>query len=396
MFELIYNAGKTLADSFFIGREGENVKTISASEVLPLDVQEKIAAIESKFDRTAEEGSSETPAEGSSETSTETSTETPAETPAEGTEVEASKVDVDAIYKEAGVPTPEFIAKSIASVCKDFKGFEQFCKEASANHAKMLKQASMKKEAKIGDPMEFTFNRTEDGKVPSEKIGTEAEISVNQKEVKADESKGLSDSKKVSSPVKSYFSRLPNNGGGEAEGTINLQSSLKEQYKKLSAAFEDLKKENDKNKEDLSKANEELGKAKKENEDMKGEMTLDSNKKIIDSIVSEIKKVVKVQKDNVFVDKLTKLGKDDKALNVVLDVVKEIAKLSKDDKADKDVAGLFGGDEKGKGGNKGGEESLDLDFKAAASRKMPGENIPQVFSQYSNPNLTSLSGLFED
>lgn len=384
MFELIYNAGKTLADSFFIGREGDNVKTISASEVLPLDVQEKIAAIESKFDRTAEECSTE----GSDESQS-------SETPKEGTEVTAAKVDVDSVYKEAGVPTPEFIAKSIASVCKDFKGFEQFCKEASSNHVKMLKQASMKKEAKIGDPMEFTFNRTEDGKVPSEKLGVEAEFSVNQKEVKADESKGLSDSKKISSPVKSYFNRLPNNGGGEAEGTINLQSSLKEQYKKLSAAFEDLKKENEKNKEDLGKANEELGKAKKENEDMKGEMTLDSNKKIIDSIVSEIKKIVKVQKDNVFVDKLTKLGKDDKALNVVLDVVKEIAKLNKDDKADKDVAGLFGEEGKGKGGDKGGE-SFDFDFKAAASKKMPGENIPQVFSQYSNQNLTSLSNLFED
>lgn len=389
MFELIYNAGKTLADSFFIGREGENVKTISASEVLPLDVQKKIADIESKFDRTAEENSTEAPVEGSETSTEETSTET-------STEVTASKVDVDEMYKKAGVPTPEFIAKSIASVCKDFKGFEQFCKEASENHAKMLKQASLKKEAKIGDPMEFTFNRTEDGKVPSEKLGTEAELSVNLKEVKSDESKGLSDSKKISSPVKSYFSRLPNNGTGEAESTINLQSSLKEQYKKLSAAFEDLKKENEKNKEDLGKANEELGKAKKENEDMKGEMALDSNKKIIDSIVSEIKKIVKVQKENVFVDKLTKLGKDDKALNVVLDVVKEIAKLSKDDKADKDVAGLFGGEEgKGKGGEKGGE-SFDFDFKAAASKKMPGENIPQVFSQYSNTNLTSLSNLFED
>ena len=371
MFELIYNAGKTLADSFFIGREGENVKTISASEVLPLDVQKKITAMEASLDASDTEVTEEDQ---------------------ESKVVDASKKE-DEMYKKAGVPTPEFIAKSIASVCKDFKGFEQFCKEASENHAKMLKQASLKKEAKIGDPMEFTFNRTEDGKVPAEKLGTEAEISVNQKEVKADEGKGLSDSKKISSPVKSYFGRLPNNGGGEAEGTINLQSSLKEQYKKLSAAFEDLKKENDKNKEDLSKANEELGKAKKENEDMKGEMTLDSNKKTIDSIVAEIKKIVKVQKDNVFVDKLTKLGKDDKALNVVLDVVKEIAKLSKDDKADKDVAGLFGGEEKGKDKK---EESFDFDFKAAASKKMPGENIPQVFSQYSSTNLTSLSELFED
>ena len=359
MFELIYNAGKTLADSFFIGREGENVKTISASEVLPLDVQKKIASTEAELDKT----------DGANE---------------------------EEVYKKANIPTPEFIAKSIASVCKDFKGFDQFCKEASANHAKMLKQASMKKEAKIGDPMEFTFNRTEDGKVPSEKLGVEAEFSVNQKEVKADEGKGLSDSKKIGSPVKSYFGRLPNNGGGEAEGTINLQSSLKEQYKKLSAAFEDLKKENEKNKEDLGKANEELGKVNKEKDEMQNEMKMDSNKKIIDSIVSEIKKIVKVQKENVFVDKLTKLGKDDKALNVVLDVVKEIAKLSKDDKADKDVAGLFGGEEgKGKGGEKGGE-SFDFDFKASASKKMPGENIPQVFSQYSNPNLTSLSGLFED
>lgn len=359
MFELIYNAGKSLADSFFIGRQGDQVKTISASEVLPLDVQKKIASTEAELDKT-------------------------------------ENANEEEVYKKANIPTPEFIAKSIASVCKDFKGFDQFCKEASANHAKMLKQASMKKEAKIGDPMEFTFNRTEDGKVPSEKLGVEAEFSVNQKEVKADEGKGLSDSKKISSPVKSYFSRLPNNGGGEAEGTINLQSSLKEQYKKLSAAFEDLKKENEKNKEDLGKANEELGKVNKEKDEMQNEMKMDSNKKIIDSIVSEIKKIVKVQKENVFVDKLTKLGKDDKALNVVLDVVKEIAKLSKNDKADKDVAGLFGGEEKGKGEEKGGEESLDFDFKAAASKKMPGENIPQVFSQYSNPNLTSLSGLFED
>ena len=390
MFELIYNAGKSLVDSFFIGRQGDQVKTISAAEVLPLDVQKKIVAMEETLDAEIVEDGSDS-GEGASDDVIETDG-------IEDDTIIASK-KVDDMYKKAGIPTPEFIAKSIASVCKDFKGFDQFCKEASANHAKMLKQASLKRSAKIGDPMEFTFNRTEDGKVPSEKLGTEAEFSVNLKEVKSDESKGLSDSKKITSPVKSYFGRLPNNGSGEAEGTINLQSSLKEQYKKLSAAFEDLKKENEKNKEDLGKANEELGKAKKENEDMKGEMTLDSNKKIIDSIVSEIKKIVKVQKENVFVDKLTKLGKDDKALNVVLDVVKEIAKLSKDDKADKDVAGLFGGDEgkgKGKGEDKGGEESFDFDFKAAASKKMPGENIPQTFSQYGSTNLTSLSNLFED
>ena len=167
MFELIYNAGKTLADSFFIGREGENVKTISASEVLPLDVQKKIIATEGELDK---ENSEKQNTEGTGNVEEQ-----------EVTEVEASK-KVDEMYKKAGVPTPEFIAKSIAYVCKDSKGFEQFCKEASANHAKMLKQASMKKEAKIGDPMEFTFNRTEDGKVPSEKLGVEAEFSVNQKE----------------------------------------------------------------------------------------------------------------------------------------------------------------------------------------------------------------------
>lgn len=365
MFELIYNAGKTLVDSFFIGRQGSEVKTISASEVLPLYVQKKIVAEERKLDLE-----------------------------------NAGQLKVEASYKKSGIPTPEFIAKSIASVCKDFEGFKQFCKEASVNHASMLKQASLKKEAKIGEPMEFTFNRTEDGKVPQEKLGVEAEFSVNQKEVKSDLGKGLAESKAIASPVKSYFSRLPNSGAGIAEGTINLQSSLKEQYKKLSAAFEDLKKENDENKEklgkaeqDLGKATEDLGKTKKENEEMKGEMTLGNNKKIIDSIVSEIKKVVKVQKDNVFVDKLTKIGKDEKALNVVLDVVKEIAKLNKDDKAGSDAANLFKGpEEKGEKENK--EGGLDL-FKGA-SRKMPGENIPQTFSQYSNTNLTSLTGLFED
>jgi hypothetical protein len=366
MFELIYKAGKTLADSFFIGKEGENVKQISAAEVLPLDVQEKITASEEEFDNKEAEVKVKVNEDGTE------------------VKVEGENVNVDDIQKEKGIPSPEIIAKKIAEVCKDFKGFEVFCKEASDNHAAMLKQASMKKEAKVSDPSEISFKVDE--KVKPAKV-TDKEVSVNEKEANADEKTGEKDGKLQKSPVKSYYGRLPGNAVQEDVKSIKLQSSLKEQYKKLSAAFEDLKKENDKTKEDLNKATEELGNAKKENEEMKGELTLNDNKKTVDSIVAEIKKIVKVQKENVFVDKLVKL--DDKSLKIVLDVVKEIGKLSKDDKADKDVAGLFG-DEAGK------KEEKKEGFGANASAKMPGVNIPQPFSQYAGSAVSSLNGLFED
>ena len=380
MFELIYTAGKTLADSFFVGKEGNSVKVISAAEVLPLDVQKRVAEAEQAIDekeaevkvKVNEDGKTEVKAEGENiEVKDET---TPEVTEEMVTEIQSSK----------NVPSPEAIAKKIAEVCKDFKGFEQFCKEASANHAEMVKKASMKKEAKVSDPAEISFKVDE--KVKPAKV-TDKDVSVNEKEANADLKGGVKDGKEQSSPVKSYYSRLPGKGVETAETSINLQSSLKEQYKKLSAAFEDLKKENEKTKEDLGKATEELGKAKEENKEMKDEITLNDNKKTVDSIISEIKKIVKVQKENVFVDKLVKL--DDKSLKIVLDVVKEIGKLSKDDKADKDVAGLFGGEEKGKEEKKEG-------FGATASAKMPGVNIPQTFSQYGNGNLSSLNGLFED
>ena len=108
------------------------------------------------------------------------------------------------------------------------------------------------------------------------------------------------------------------------------------------------------------------------------------------NLISEIKKVVKVQKDNVFKDKLVKL--DEKGLKVVLDVVKEIAKLSDGEKADKDAASLFGGEEKGKGKK---EEVVDF-TEVKASRRMPGQNIPQVFSQYNGGDVSGLNSLFED
>jgi len=403
MFELFYKAGKSFADSFFIGREGKDVTVISASEVLPLDMQKKIAAVEGELDKPVEEikpveepketvvvegedasgEEKKVEVEGTPVTpgvKEEVKEEVKAELPVEG----ASKsVDADEIYKKAGVPTPEFVAKQIASVCKDYAGFKQFCKEAKANKAEMVKQASLKKEAKAEDDVTFTFNRTEDGKVPQEKATAGAVFSVNEKEAKADASKGVKDASAVSSPVKSYFGRLPGNGGGDAVESINRQSSLKEQFLKLTAELEDMKKKDE-------EKTEKLGKMEDENKNLKEEISNGNKDKDINAIISEIKKVVKVQKDNVFKDKLVKL--DEKGLKVVLDVVKEIAKLSDGEKADKDAASLFGGEEKGKGKK---EEVVDF-TEIKASKRMPGQNIPQVFSQYNGGDVSGLNSLFED
>lgn len=406
MFELFYKAGKSFADSFFIGREGEDVKVISAAEVLPLDMQKKIQAAEGEIDALEVENKVEgVPAtedkaienlneageklesaqkdieEAKGHEEMEKTEEVKAEIPVEP----ASKsVDADAVYKKAGVPTPEFIAKQIASVCKDFKGFEQFCKEASANHEAMVKTASLKKEAKAEDDVTFTFNRTEDGKVPQEKATAGAIVSVNEKEAKADASKGVKDASAVSSPVKSYFGRLPGNGGGDAVESINRQSSLKEQFLKLTAELDEMKKKDE-------EKTEKLGKMEDENKNLKEEISNGNKDKDINAIISEIKKVVKVQKDNVFKDKLVKL--DEKGLKVVLDVVKEIAKLSDGEKADKDAATLFGGDGKGKEKK---EEVVDF-TEIKASKRMPGQNIPQIFSQYSGgSDVAGLNSLFED
>lgn len=382
MFELFYKAGKSFADSFFIGREGkDNVVTISASEVLPLEMQKKIQAAEEEINKVEVENTVEgTPA--TEDKAIENLNEAEGHEEMEKAEevVEASKVDVDAIYKKAGVPTPEFIAKQIASVCKDFEGFKQFCKEASANHAELVKQASIKKEAAKEDDVTFTFNTGEEKNKPA-KVTDGAIVSVNEKEAKADAGKGVKDASAVSSPVKSYFSRLPGNGSGDAVESINRQSSLKEQFLKLSAELDEMKKEKE-------NADKEVKKLEDENKNMKEEISNGNKDKDINAIISEIKKVVKVQKENVFKDKLVKA--DEKALKVVLDVVKEIVKLSDGEKADKDVAGLFGGEAK-----KDNKKEEVVDFtEVKASKRMPGQNIPQVFSQYSGTD-TGLDKLFE-
>lgn len=403
MFELFYKAGKSLADSFFIGREGDNVITISASEVLPLDMQKKIQAAEEEINKVEVKEEVENKVEGvpatedkaienldeageKLESAQKDIEEAKGHEEMEKAEekVEVAKVDVDAIYKKAGVPTPEFIAKQMASVCKDYKGFEQFCKEAKENHEAMVKKASLKKEAaKADDGAIFTFNREEDGKVPQEKAEAGAIVSVNEKEAKADANQGYKDAKPTASPTKSYFGRLPGNGGGEAVESINKQSSLKEQFLKLTAELEDMKKKDE-------EKTEKLGKMEDENKNLKEEISNGNKDKDINAIISEIKKVVKVQKDNVFKDKLVKL--DEKGLKVVLDVVKEIAKLSDGEKADKDVAGLFGGEGKGKEKK---EEVVDF-TEVKASKRMPGQNIPQIFSQYSGgSDVSGLNSLFE-
>ena len=412
MFELFYKAGKSFADSFFIGREGENVKVISASEVLPLDMQKKIAGAEDEINKldgeTAAENVVENPGSDSENVANMEEIKEKADSikqdaneaiaheqgemnegvaPVVEEEVKKDKVEIaskkaDEIYKKAGVPTPEFVAKQIASVCKDFKGFEQFCKEASANHETMVKTASLKKEAKAEDDVTFTFNTGEDKNKPA-KATEGAVFSVNEKEAKADASKGYKDASAVSSPVKSYFGRLPGNGGGDAVESINRQSSLKEQFLKLTAELDEMKKKDE-------EKTEKLGKMEDENKNLKEEISNGNKDKDINAIISEIKKVVKVQKDNVFKDKLVKL--DEKGLKVVLDVVKEIAKLSDGEKADKDAASLFGGEEKGKGKK---EEVVDF-TEIKASKRMPGQNIPQVFSQYNGGDVSGLNSLFED
>lgn len=415
MFELFYKAGKSFADSFFIGREGKDVKVISASEVLPLDMQKKIAGAEDELNKLdgemAVENVVENPVTDSANVANMEEIKEKADSikqdadeaishekgemgegdapiveeefKADLSEKKSSKsVDVDAIYKKAGVPTPEFVAKQIASVCKDFKGFEQFCKEASANHEAMIKKASLKKEAKAEDDVTFTFNTGEDKNKPA-KVTEGAVFSVNEKEAKADASKGYKDASAVSSPVKSYFGRLPGNGGGDAVESINRQSSLKEQFLKLTAELDEMKKKDE-------EKTEKLGKMEDENKNLKEEISNGNKDKDINAIISEIKKVVKVQKDNVFKDKLVKL--DEKGLKVVLDVVKEIAKLSDGEKADKDVAGLFGGEGKGKEKK---EEVVDF-TEVKASKRMPGQNIPQIFSQYSGgSDVSGLNSLFE-
>ena len=401
MFELFYKAGKSFADSFFIGREGKDVKVISASEVLPLDMQKKIEAAEEEINKVEVENKVEgTPAtedkaienlneaEAKLDSVKEDIQEAKGHEEMEKVEekvedkIEFAKVDVDAIYKKAGVPTPEVIAKQIASVCKDFEGFKQFCKEASASHAEMIKKASIKKEAAKEDETVFTFNKEEDGKNKPAKATEGAIVSVNEKEAKADAGKGVKDASAVSSPVKSYFGRLPGNGGGDAVESINRQSSLKEQFLKLSAELDEMKKEKE-------NADKEVKKLEDENKNMKEEISNGNKDKDINAIISEIKKVVKVQKENVFKDKLVKA--DEKALKVVLDVIKEIAKLSDGEKADKDVAGLFGGEAK-----KDNKKEEVVDFtEVKASKRMPGQNIPQIFSQYSGGTDTGLDKLFE-
>lgn len=324
MFDLKYQAGKTFKDSFFIGKDETDAKIISAEYIIPEDVQIEIEKNPDEF--------------------------------------------------ESGEKSPEGIAEQIKASVKDLEGFKKFCVEAEKYKEEMQlkKSAALKKEAKAGDPIQVTFQtepiKQEKGTVdPNGPV-----ITVDPKEMKS-ESNSVEDGKAIGSKVKQYFGGLPTGGSQIPVGTINPSSSLKDSYMKMTRALDEMKKENDGLKVELEKKGKEL-------DEKNQEATNASKKKDVDAIIAEIKKLAKVDEknSNTFVDMLVKV--DEKALKVFLDVFKEMAKAKKDEDADKDVAGLFGGS--GKESDKKAPTAVP-DLTKSASR-MPGQNIPQVFTQYND------------
>ena len=104
MFELFYKAGKSFADSFFIGREGKDVTVISASEVLPLDMQKKIVTAEAELDKPAEEVKQEVVVEGTEPVSGESTEVTVEGTPVTPEVKEEIKEEVEGEVEGEGTP----------------------------------------------------------------------------------------------------------------------------------------------------------------------------------------------------------------------------------------------------------------------------------------------------
>jgi len=353
MFELTYKAGKSFKESYFIAKDADKVKIVSADVLVPEEIQAEVVTSE----------------------------------------------QTDGVESPI-VASPEEAITAITAKCGgDFTAFETLCAEA----LEIKKAASLKKEAKSVEPAAVTF-QTETIKQDKGNIDANGPvITVEPKEVKKDSSGGVTDGSATASTTKQYFGRLPNKGSETPVESINPKSSFeKDRYIKLTAEAAEMKrkaeeviKENEGLKETNDQLKKDLESTDKNLKEKEKEIGNEKSKKDVDAIVEEARQLAKIDEkiEISIVDKLVKV--DEKSLKLVLEVFKALNNAKKGGKEDTELKGLFGGEKKD---TKNPFEDLkDLPEMKKASKNMAGDNIPQVFSEYhKETTVNALSDAFNE
>ncbi|MEM7827538.1 MAG: hypothetical protein QXD72_02405 [Candidatus Aenigmatarchaeota archaeon] len=223
---------------------------------------------------------------------------------------EIQKRIIDAMSKGQSVEdiiSPEEAEKQIEKVCGGtFEGFVEWANQLPP----MQRTSSLKKDA------EWAINEAE---IPKVEMPAKGEVFTSICEDEVQESKDFTTlPSDRTSKVRQYYSRLPGSSVGPQDQAINLQSIVNQKYQLLKKALEEEKEKSQK----LMKEKEEVV---KEMEKLKEEKEIDKTKVLIDSILSEIKKITTLEpdKEKEIVDLLVKLG--GKSLGILLEIVKSLA-----------------------------------------------------------------------
>lgn len=355
MFTLTYHAGETFDQSYFIGREGDDIKVVRASDVVPVDVQKTVA-------ESAAAGK-EPEAVITPENAVEQITASCGGT-IEGFKKWAADLKPAKACDSAEVAKAAEKAADVAEKASELA-------EKAEDKAEALeeKSASKKVEAAQAAPT-FSMSEKEVTKVEMPKDG-EVIKSVDKKE-STEDAPDLPNGTK--SKVKQYYGQLPTSGGGNVDKTINLQSSeMQEKYKKAIKALDEQLKKND----ELKKENDDLAKGKdkveKELGGIKDEVEVERKKKDVEEIISGIVAggvKFDAEAEKMAVDELSKL--DAKSLKTVAKVIK----------------GLFGSKE-------GKELPMPNPFESKKA-SMEGVNLPQIGASVAGTDLiATVSRLFE-
>lgn len=354
MFTLTYHAGETFDQSYFIGREGDDIKVVRASDIVPEDVQKTVA---------------ESAAVGKEPEAVITPEAAVAQITAScgGTIAGFKKWAAD--LKPAKACDSAEVAKA-AEKAADVAEKASELAEKAEDKAEALEEKSASKKVEAQGAPTFSMSEKEVSKVEMPKAG-EVIKSVDKKEASEDAPDIPNGTK---SKVKQYYSQLPTSGGGNVDKTINLQSSeMQEKYKKAIKALDEQLKKND----DLKKENDDLVKGKdkveKELGGIKDEVEVERKKKDVEEIISGIVAggvKFDAEAEKMAVDELSKL--DAKSLKTVAKVIK----------------GLFG--------SKEGKDLPAPNPFESKKASMEGVNLPQIGASVAGSDLiATVSRLFE-
>ena len=335
-FKLSYIAGPTLKQSYFIGQEGNKVKIVKATRVIPPQVVEYIENGKSNLVASTEEIVDQIKKLSSNSFNGFVKWATGLPLPKE------LGKDVKKEYEEADEEMQVKDEGGERGVTEN-SGSDKLLSESLHNPADEKEPksttASLKKEA-----MEWAWNEGEvmTPDMPKHPFSGEADSTMRAELLKEweDNVKLAPSTTSRKSPVRQYFDRLPNNTVGQNFEAINPQSKLL--HKKCDLLKQALAEKQHELDEANKKAEEAIGKMKDvENEKKKGDAS-----KLVEKVLSVIKKKNLLndgdeEKEATIVDHLAKMDKS--ALEHLSAILNELEASKKSDEL-KATASLHDGD----------------------------------------------------